>query len=57
VRIIEVMLQGYDKADRIAAEAGINIREVYNAMKRLERKAARVSLRISDLSSAASGQN
>jgi hypothetical protein len=57
VRIIEVMLQGHDKADRIAAAAGINIREVYNAMKRLDRKAAHVSSRIGDLSNAASGQN
>jgi hypothetical protein len=49
LRIIEVMLQGNEKAAQIAAAAGLDVTEVYNAMKRLGRKAARVSLRISEL--------
>jgi len=46
IRILEAILDGNDKADRIAAATGLNIREVYNAMKRLDRKAARVSSQI-----------
>jgi len=49
LRIIEVMLQGNEKAAQIAAAAGLDVTDVYNAMKRLGRKAARVSLRISEL--------
>lgn len=50
MRIIEVMLDGNEKAEQIATAAGLNCSEVYNAMKRLSRKAARVSLRLRDVS-------
>jgi hypothetical protein len=49
VRVLEALLEGNEKADRIAAATGLNIREVYNAMKRLDRKAALVSSRIHEL--------
>lgn len=49
VQVIEAMLLGNDKADRIASATGLNIREVYNAMKRLDRKAARVSIQMNEL--------
>lgn len=49
VRVIEAILLGNDKADRIASATGMDIREVYNAMKRLDRKAARVSIQINEL--------
>jgi hypothetical protein len=49
VQVIEAMLLGNDKADRIASATGLNIREVYNAMKRLDRKAARVSIQMNQL--------
>jgi len=49
VQVVEAMLLGNDKADRIASATGLNIREVYNAMKRLDRKAAQVSIQIGEL--------
>lgn len=49
VRVVEAMLLGNDKADRIASATGLNTREVYNAMKRLDRKAAQVSIQINEL--------
>jgi len=49
VQVVEAMLLGNDKADRIASATGLNIKEVYNAMKRLDRKAAQVSIQISEL--------
>lgn len=54
LRIIEVMMEGNEKVEQIAAAAGLNSREVYNAMKRLSRKAARVSLQIRDVSAVTS---
>lgn len=57
LRIIEVMRDGNEKAEQIAGASGLNIKEVYNAMKRLSRKAVRVSLRIRDLTAVASQDN
>jgi len=57
LRIIEVMLEGNEKAEQIATAADLNIKEVYNAMKRLSRKAIRVSLRISDVTAVTSPDN
>jgi hypothetical protein len=57
LRIIEVMMEGNEKAEQIAMAAGLNIKEVYNAMKRLSRKALRVSLRISDVTVVTSPDN
>jgi hypothetical protein len=57
VRIIEVMVEGNEKVEQIAAATGLNSSEVYNAMKRLSRKAARVSLRIRHVSAVTSQDN
>jgi len=38
--VIEAMLDGYDKPGEIANVTGIDIRDVYNVMKRLNRKIA-----------------
>jgi hypothetical protein len=46
VRVLDALLEGNDKAVRIAAATGLNVREIYNAMKRLDRKVARVSSQI-----------
>jgi hypothetical protein len=54
MKIIEVIVEGNEKAEQIATAAGLNVKEVYNAMKRLNRKARRVSLRISGLITVAS---
>ena len=57
MKIIEVMMEGNEKAEQIATASGLNVKEVYNAMKRLSRKAKRVSLRISGLTAVASQDN
>jgi hypothetical protein len=57
LRIIEVMLQGNEKAEEIAKAARLDIKEVYNAMKRLSRKAARVSRRMRDVTFVTSPDN
>lgn len=41
--ILQAMRDGYDNPGEIAEIIGIDVREVYNAMKRLDRKVARVS--------------
>lgn len=46
VLVLEALLEGNNKAHRIADVTGLNVREVYNAMKRLDRKVARVSSQI-----------
>jgi hypothetical protein len=51
------MMEGNEKAEQIATASGLNVKEVYNAMKRLSRKAKRVSLRISGLTAVASQDN
>jgi hypothetical protein len=51
VRVLEAMLSGEDKAGRIADATGIKVRDVYNAMKRLDRKATQVSARIKGIGS------
>lgn len=38
IYVIQAMLDGYDKASEIAQVTGIEVRDVYNAMKRLDRK-------------------
>jgi hypothetical protein len=43
LQVIEAVVNGNDKPDKIATATGLNIREVYNAMKRLDRKAVLVS--------------
>jgi hypothetical protein len=57
LRIVEVMVEGNEKAEQIAAAAGLNIKEVYNAMKRLSRKTMRVSQRIRDVTAVTSQDN
>ena len=42
-KVVAAMLEGYDQCREIAEVAGIDVREVYNAMKRLDRKIASVS--------------
>jgi hypothetical protein len=46
--VIQAMLDGYDKAGEIAGVTGIDVRDVYNIMKRLNRKVAAVSRRLKD---------
>lgn len=41
-RVLEAMLSGEEKAGRIAEVVGVEVKEVYNAMKRLDRKVAQV---------------
>src|ERR1700752_953652 len=57
IKIIEVMMEGNEKAEQIATASCLNVKEGYNAMKRLSRKAKRVSLRISGLTAVASQDN
>jgi hypothetical protein len=47
-KIVGAMLGGCDHCGEIAAAVGIEVREVYNAMKRLDRRVASVSRRIAD---------
>jgi hypothetical protein len=49
--VLQAMLSGEDKAGRIAEATGVGVKEVYNAMKRLDRKAAQVLERIKDVGS------
>jgi DNA-binding CsgD family transcriptional regulator len=42
------MLEGYDQAREIAAFLGIDVREVYKAMRRLDRKVASVRKRMAN---------
>lgn len=42
VRVIQAMLEGHDKAGKIAEVTGISVKEVYNSMKRLDRKTGKV---------------
>jgi hypothetical protein len=45
-KIVGAMLGGCDHCGEIAAAVGIEVREVYNAMKRLDRRVASVSRRL-----------
>lgn len=47
-RIIDAMLDGCDRCADIAEAAGLEVREVYNAMKRLDRKISSVRKRMAD---------
>jgi hypothetical protein len=46
--VIQAKLDGFDKAGEIAEETGIEVRDVYNIMKRLNRKIAMVRRRLKD---------
>lgn len=46
--VIQAKLDGYDKAGEIAEVTGIDVQDVYNIMKRLNRKVAAVRQRIRD---------
>lgn len=46
--VIQAKLDDYDKAGEIAEVTGIDVRDVYNIMKRLNRKVAAVSRRLKD---------
>ncbi|HEX5082578.1 MAG TPA: hypothetical protein VFY40_11065 [Blastocatellia bacterium] len=45
-KVVGAMLGGCDHCGEIAAAVGIEVREVYNAMKRLDRRVASVSRRL-----------
>ena|SRR5262245_8728732 len=47
-RIVGAMLEGRDQCGEIADVVGIEVKEVYNAMKRLDRKIASVSRRMAN---------
>ena len=47
-RIVDAMLGGCDHCGEIADAIGIEVKEVYNAMKRLDRRVASVSRRMAD---------
>jgi hypothetical protein len=47
-KIVNAMLEGYDQAREIAAFLGIDVREVYKAMRRLDRKVAAVRKRMAN---------
>jgi hypothetical protein len=47
-KIVNAMLEGYDQCGEIAEVAGIGVKDVYNAMKRLDRKIASVRRRMAD---------
>jgi hypothetical protein len=47
-KIVNAMLEGYDHCSEIAEVAGIEVKDVYNAMKRLDRKIASVTRRMAD---------
>ncbi|MBO0719521.1 MAG: hypothetical protein J2P41_01785 [Blastocatellia bacterium] len=48
IRIVDAMLDGCDRCADIAEAAGLEVRDVYNAMKRLDRKIASVRKRMAD---------
>src|SRR5262249_53722029 len=45
-KIVSAMLRGCDQCGEIAEVVGIEVKDVYNAMKRLDRRVASVSRRI-----------
>lgn len=47
--VIQAKLDGYDKAGEIAEVTGIDVQDVYNIMKRLNRKVAVVRRRLKDV--------
>jgi hypothetical protein len=47
-KIVGAMLKGCDHCGEIADAVGIEVKEVYNAMKRLDRRVASVSRRLVD---------
>jgi hypothetical protein len=47
-KIVNAMLEGYAQCGEIAQVVGIEVKDVYNAMKRLDRKIASVSRRMAD---------
>jgi DNA-directed RNA polymerase specialized sigma24 family protein len=47
-KIVNAMLEGYDQCGEIAEVVGIEVKDVYNAMKRLDRKIASVSRRMAN---------
>jgi hypothetical protein len=47
-RIVSAMLEGRDQCGEIADVIGIEVKEVYNAMKRLDRRVASVSRRMAN---------
>jgi hypothetical protein len=47
-KIVNAMLEGYDQCGEIAQVVGIEVKDVYNAMKRLDRKIASVSRRMAN---------
>jgi hypothetical protein len=47
-KIVNAMLEGHDQCGEIAEAAGIEVKDVYNAMKRLDRKIASVSRRMAN---------
>jgi hypothetical protein len=46
--IVNAMLEGYDQCGEIAQVVGIEVKDVYNAMKRLDRKIASVNRRMAN---------
>jgi len=49
--IVGAMMGGCDHCGEIAAAIGIEVKEVYNAMKRLDRRVAAVSRRMVEVES------
>jgi hypothetical protein len=47
-KIVNAMLEGYGQCGEIAKVVGIEVKDVYNAMKRLDRKIASVSRRMAN---------
>jgi hypothetical protein len=47
-KIVNAMLEGHDQCGEIAEVAGIEVKDVYNAMKRLDRKIASVKRRMAN---------
>jgi hypothetical protein len=47
-KIVNAMLAGYDQCGEIAEVVGIEVKDVYNAMKRLDRKIASVRRRMAN---------
>jgi hypothetical protein len=47
-KIVNAMLDGYDQCGQIAQVVGIEVKDVYNAMKRLDRKIASVNRRMAN---------
>ena len=53
--VLEAMMDGYDKPAEISKHKGIDIQEVYNAVKRLDRKVENVRKRLAENRNASGG--